>query len=231
MARKKINPRSIKKQIQKGAENTLVFLFSILSFFLLWTGSNTALATNYSQEYCTSCHIEEENNKLKNKLTIHHSRKGDVPADCIDCHTLNPLIHRIFHEIQARNEQLQKLMGTIDNLEQLEEKRLRLAKEVWKTMKGNNSSECRACHTDEAMNPRLQKPEAQKQHLTAFKSGETCIDCHKGIAHQISRSQFTENEIKALEKPNPAFIREVPEMYLSSQKKTEKEKPADTKKY
>jgi len=230
MAHRSITPHFVTQKIRNRGISKWFILFSILSLFLLWIGLKAFLPTHYSQEFCTSCHIENDENKPKNKLTIHHSRKGDVPADCVDCHTLNPLTHRIFHEIQARYESLQKLIDSTYSAEQLEEKRLRLAKQVWETMKSNNSSECRACHTDEAMNPRLQTPEAKKQHLDAFKSGATCIDCHKGIAHQISRDQFSEGEIKALEAPNPAFIRKIPEMYLSSQKKVEKQKPANPKK-
>ncbi|VTP64886.1 Cytochrome c-type protein NapC [Serratia rubidaea] len=28
-----------------------------------------------------------------------------------------------------------------------------------------------------------QRPEARLQHPVAIKQGETCIDCHKGVAH------------------------------------------------
>jgi cytochrome c-type protein NapC len=51
-------------------------------------------------------------------------------------------------------------------------------------MKANGSLECRNCHRAEAMALDEQKPRARAQHADAVKSGETCIDCHKGIAHK-----------------------------------------------
>jgi cytochrome c-type protein NapC len=33
------------------------------------------------------------------------------------------------------------------------------------------------------MDPERQKPRAKKSHEMAKKNGDTCIDCHKGIAH------------------------------------------------
>jgi cytochrome c-type protein NapC len=63
------------------------------------------------------------------------------------------------------------------------------------------------------MNPKFQKPRARKQHLNAFEQGQTCIDCHKGIAHKEVRSLLSDEEIEALEAPNPDFIRPVPELF------------------
>jgi len=199
-------------QVQKDVLFKVLFLLTFIGLFSL-AGFNTAFAAKYTQEFCTSCHEDEASTAEEPKQTIHHARRGDVPADCLDCHVLNPLVHKIIYEVQAANEFLQQLIGTIDKLEPLEKKRLRLAKHIWKTMKKSDSQNCRACHTDESMNPNFQKLESQKQHLSAFESGATCIDCHKGIAHNIRRDQFAKEEIKALEMPNPDFIRDIPKTY------------------
>jgi cytochrome c-type protein NapC len=50
-------------------------------------------------------------------------------------------------------------------------------------MKANDSLECRNCHDFKSMNSEAQKPRARKSHELAQKNNETCIDCHKGIAH------------------------------------------------
>jgi len=63
------------------------------------------------------------------------------------------------------------------------------------------------------MDPAAQKPRARKQHYNAMKTGQTCIDCHKGIAHTKVHDQLTEEEKDELEKPNPDFIRPIPESY------------------
>lgn len=52
-------------------------------------------------------------------------------------------------------------------------------------MKANNSQECRNCHNFEAMDFTQQKTVADKMHNLAIQEGKTCIDCHKGIAHQL----------------------------------------------
>jgi cytochrome c-type protein NapC len=53
-------------------------------------------------------------------------------------------------------------------------------------MKANDSANCRTCHDWNAMALSAQKPRAQRAHEKARKSDgkETCIDCHKGIAHK-----------------------------------------------
>jgi cytochrome c-type protein NapC len=50
-------------------------------------------------------------------------------------------------------------------------------------MKANDSLECRNCHSLASMDTTKQKQRARKQHEFAIEDGNTCIDCHKGIAH------------------------------------------------
>ena len=66
------------------------------------------------------------------------------------------------------------------------------------------------------MMPEFQKPRARQQHLNAMKVGQTCIDCHKGIAHRNLRDRADEEYLEKLETPNPDFAREVPDIYLAS---------------
>ena len=75
--------------------------------------------------------------------------------------------------------------SSIDTPEKLEGERFRLAQNVWSQMKKTDSRECRNCHTLESMNPRFQEPRARQQHLTAMETGQTCIDCHYGIVHEL----------------------------------------------
>ena len=128
----------------------------------------------------------------------------------------------MIRKVQASGEVFHKILGTVDTPEKFDGKRLQLAKRVWSTMKQTDSRECRNCHHFDAMNPKFQRPRARKQHLNAFKTGQTCIDCHKGIAHKDVRSHLTEEELEALEAPNPDMIREVPQMYLDGLAEVEK---------
>jgi cytochrome c-type protein NapC len=53
-------------------------------------------------------------------------------------------------------------------------------------MKANDSLECRNCHSADSMDVTRQSPRAAAAHQRFLFTGEkTCIDCHKGIAHQL----------------------------------------------
>ena len=52
-------------------------------------------------------------------------------------------------------------------------------------MKANDSLECRNCHSSVAMDLTRQTQRAADTHTRYLLSGKaTCIDCHKGIAHE-----------------------------------------------
>jgi cytochrome c-type protein NapC len=76
-----------------------------------------------------------------------------------------------------------------------------MAKREWARMKNSDSRECRNCHTFDGMNPEKQKQRARKQHENAQQDGQTCIDCHKGIAHKPVHEQLTDEELEELQKP------------------------------
>jgi cytochrome c-type protein NapC len=52
-------------------------------------------------------------------------------------------------------------------------------------MSANDSQECRNCHNYQYMDFTEQGRRAVNTHSVAFAQGQTCIDCHKGIAHQL----------------------------------------------
>ncbi|MBT3917048.1 MAG: hypothetical protein HN731_06750 [Rhodospirillaceae bacterium] len=63
----------------------------------------------------------------------------------------------------------------------------KLAQNVWRVMKETDSRECRNCHSFEYMDFAVQEKRSAQRHDTALKKGETCIDCHKGIAHELPK--------------------------------------------
>lgn len=191
------------------------FIFGII----FWGGFNTAMEATNTLPFCISCHEMEDNVYKEYKPTIHYANRTGVQATCSDCHVPDPWIHKMVRKIQASNELLHKALGTIDTPEKFNNHRLTMAKRVWQTMKETDSRECRNCHHFDNMKPEFQAPRARNQHLNAFKSGQTCIDCHKGIAHKSVRHLLTDEELEELEKPNPKFIREVPEMFAEGMKK------------
>ena len=180
---------------------------------VFWGGFNTAMEATNTTEFCIGCHEMEDNVYQEYKPTIHFSNRTGVRAGCPDCHVPKPWIHKVVRKIQASYEVYGWLTGKLDTKEKFNEHRFTMAKSVWNAMKTTDSRECRNCHNFESMNPEFQKPRARKQHLNAFETGQTCIDCHKGIAHHGVRDQLTDEELEAIEAPNPDYIREVPQEY------------------
>jgi cytochrome c-type protein NapC len=188
---------------------------------VFWGGFNTAMEATNTMEFCISCHEMKDNVYNEYTKTIHFQNRTGVRATCSDCHVPDPWVHKVVRKVQASNELLHKVLGSIDTPEKFDAKRLTLARNVWHSMKSTDSRECRNCHDFQSMAPEFQRPRARKQHLSAFEAGQTCIDCHKGIAHKGVRDLLDEEELEKLEKPNPAFIREVPASYLASLERIE----------
>ena len=188
---------------------------------VFWGGFNTAMEATNTLPFCTSCHEMRDTVFQEYRTTIHYHNRTGVRAVCSDCHVPDPWVHKFVRKIKASNELLHKVLGTIDTPEKFEARRLHLARNVWRTMKETDSRECRNCHNFQSMAPEFQRPRARQQHLNAIESGQTCIDCHKGIAHKDVRVQLTEEELEELEKPIPAHAREVPQSYLDSLAKIE----------
>ena len=152
---------------------------------IFWGGFNTALELTNTEQFCISCHEMRDNVYQEYKDTVHYSNRTGVRATCPDCHVPKDWTHKMIRKIQASNELLHKVLGTIDTPEKFEAKRLELARHVWKTMKETDSRECRNCHDFESMDYTEQTPRAMRNHEKGLTSGKTCIDCHKGIAHSL----------------------------------------------
>jgi len=88
--------------------------------------------------------------------------------------------------MQASKEVWGKIFGKIDTRQKFLNTRLELAEHEWARLKANNSLECRNCHSAAAMNLSKQTTRAADIHSRFLLSGErTCLDCHKGIAHDL----------------------------------------------
>jgi nitrate/TMAO reductase-like tetraheme cytochrome c subunit len=191
---------------------------------VFWGGFNTAMEATNTMPFCISCHEMEDYVYKEYKGTIHDVNRSGVGAVCSDCHVPKDWTHKIIRKIKASREVWGKLTGTISTPEKFDAKRLQLAMNEWERMKGSDSRECRNCHDFESMMPEFQRPRARQQHLNAMETGQTCIDCHKGIAHSDLRDRADPDYLEALEAPNPQYARPVPPIYLESLARiTEKE--------
>ena len=154
---------------------------------LFWGGFNWSLEMTNTQTFCVGCHEMEQNVYREYRGSVHDTNASGVRASCPDCHVPRSWIHKVARKIRASNELWHHFLGTINTREKFEAKRLELAKHVWTTMKKTDSRECRNCHKFEAMDVTLQERRARNRHLEATEKGMTCIDCHKGIAHQLPK--------------------------------------------
>ena len=184
-------------------------LFFMVVGVIFWGGFNTAMEATNTLEFCISCHEMEENVYKEYTKTVHFTNRSGVRATCSDCHVPDPWVHKVVRKIQASNEVLHKVLGTIDTPEKFDKKRLELAKNVWRAMKNTDSRECRNCHNFDSMNPENQKKRSRKQHASAMEKGNTCIDCHKGIAHKKVHDQLSEKELEAISQPVAANKRPI----------------------
>ncbi|HIJ38974.1 MAG TPA: hypothetical protein HPP80_08770 [Rhodospirillaceae bacterium] len=145
--------------------------------------------TNHLEFCAFTCH-EMSVPYEEYKKSKHYSNQFGVRAGCPDCHVVHhSWPHTFMAKLAATGELWTHLFGrmntTFPEKERIfEQDRLMLAKDVWEHYEGNNSRECRNCHSWDAMAIAAQSTRAQGQHEFAQKKGKTCIDCHKGLVHK-----------------------------------------------
>lgn len=156
-------------------------LFFIGGFSFL--GLNTFFSYTNRMEFCTSCHTMTVNYE-EYKESLHYKNAIGVQATCADCHVPKAFFPKLYAKIMAAKDVYHEIMGTIDTPEKYEARRWHMANVVWDKMKANDSRECRSCHNYDNMDMSEQDRIARKKHTRAPLQGKTCIDCHRGIAHE-----------------------------------------------
>lgn len=176
---------------EKSANNRPLFarkniIFILIIFFagvISFAGFNSILAYTNSMEFCTSCHSMKVNLE-EYKETLHYKNASGVQATCSDCHVPQQFFPKMKAKILAYKDVMHEILGTIDTQEKYEAHRWDMASRVWEKMKASDSRECRSCHDYDNMAFSEQDRMARKKHPRAQLKGQTCIDCHKGIAHE-----------------------------------------------
>ncbi|MDX0404869.1 cytochrome C [Sinorhizobium medicae] len=176
---------------------TLSLAFLTLGGFvggvIFWGAFNTALELTNTEEFCVSCHEMRANVYEELTRTVHFSNRSGVRASCPDCHVPHEWTDKIARKMQASKEVWGKIFGTINTREKFLNHRLELAKHEWSRLKANDSLECRNCHSSGAMDLSKQTQRAAEIHTRYLLPGRaTCIDCHKGIAHELPNMQGVE---------------------------------------
>lgn len=160
---------------------------------IFWGGFNTALEATNTEEFCISCHEMRDNVYQELVGTVHFTNRSGVRATCADCHVPHDWTDKIARKAQATKELWGSIFGTIDTPTKFQNKRLELAKREWARLKANDSLECRNCHQPESMDFVAQNERAVRIHERFLINGDkTCIDCHKGIAHDLPNMRDVE---------------------------------------
>ncbi|OOZ15830.1 hypothetical protein BOW35_03130 [Solemya velum gill symbiont] len=151
---------------------------------LFWGALNTGMEWTNKMEFCISCHEMKDTVYQEYRETIHFKNAAGVQATCADCHVPKEWTYKVIRKIKAYKEIVHKVLGTIDTVDKFEEHRWTMANRVWDSMRATDSRECRNCHTFNTMDMSEQDRYARKRHERALERGQTCIDCHTGIAHK-----------------------------------------------
>lgn len=176
----------------------ILFMFVMFSLgIIFWGGFNTSMEMTNNEEFCISCHEMRNNVYKEYKTNVHYKNRTGVRATCPDCHVPKEWGYKVVRKIAATNELYHKAMGSVDTREKFEAKRLKLAKHVWKSMKDTDSRECRNCHANEYMKLNSQSKLSQRKHARGIKDDLTCIDCHRGIAHQLPKDFDSDGKLHA----------------------------------
>lgn len=183
------NKRGLRAWLQDAPARRISLFVLLLAGFvggiLFWGAYNWAMELSNTETFCISCHEMEDFVYQEYKESPHYRNPAGVKAICSDCHVPKEWHHKFVRKIRATNELYHKIMQTISTREKFEAKRPELAVNVWHTMRETDSRECRNCHSYVAMQTADQDRFAKRKHEQAIKKGETCIDCHQGIAHTL----------------------------------------------
>lgn len=164
----------------------ILVIAGFVAGIIFWGGFNTALEATNTEAFCISCHEMRENVYQELQYTIHYTNRSGVRATCPDCHVPHDWTDKIARKMQASKEVWGKIFGTINTRDKFLEKRRELAQHEWDRLKANDSLECRNCHEFRFMDFSRQSKRAQEAHERGLATGDkTCIDCHKGIAHEL----------------------------------------------
>ncbi|MEH6469857.1 MAG: NapC/NirT family cytochrome c [Halopseudomonas sp.] len=153
----------------------------------LWGGFNAVVELTNTESFCISCHEMRDTVYQEYQQSPHFKTGSGVIASCPDCHVPKPLLPKLVAKVKASADIYHTLMGTIDTPEKFNARRKIMADKVWATMEATDSRECRSCHLEERMALEMQDKRTRKKHRPERMAsrGETCIDCHKGIAHEL----------------------------------------------
>ena len=179
---------NIWKTLNKPTQYLTLGTVSITAFIMgivFWGGFNTALEATNTEEFCIGCHSMESKPYQELQETVHWSNHSGVRATCPDCHVPHSWGRKVARKIEASQDVWGWVFETVNTSEKFEDKRLEMASREWKRFDRDDSLACKNCHNYDSMKWDTMSKLAQKQMKRAAKKDQSCVDCHKGIAHKL----------------------------------------------
>jgi len=163
--------------------------FGFIAGMFFWIGFEGFVASTSTEEFCLSCHEMRAFPYAEYEQSAHFGSPSGVRPICADCHVPKAFFPKMQAKIRAILVEIPShLAGNLDTREKFEAKREELATRALERMRGNDSAGCRSCHDVNAMAADEQKLRAVREHEAGWAVGETCVDCHMGIAHELPAS-------------------------------------------
>ncbi|WP_211829808.1 NapC/NirT family cytochrome c [Kistimonas asteriae] len=173
----------------------VLLLGGIVVGLLGWGAASYTLEATSTESFCIGCHEMSDNAYVELQDTIHYSNRTGTRATCADCHVPHDLPGKIARKIEALREVYGKFTGIIETPEKYEAHRLVMAERVWADMREDDSAACRACHVNIDTSLDQQYQWARMNHEKAIENGQTCIDCHQGIAHKLPETRLMQKPL------------------------------------
>lgn len=170
----------------KGSSRRRLVIFALLFIagFGFAGAFNATLSSTNEMAFCVSCHTMEINYQ-EYQESLHFKNQSGVQATCADCHVPKAFWPKIATKVIAAKDVYHEIIGTIDTPEKFEQHRWDMASRVWKKMERSDSRECRSCHDFKNMDLSEQGRSARSRHARAEDKGQTCIECHQAVVHQM----------------------------------------------
>ncbi len=149
---------------------------------------NKVLHATSTSEFCLSCHTHQGISVAEFEAASHSYNNTGVRAECADCHLPDPeekFFHYLLAKIIVSKDIFAEIRGVANTDEKYEAHRGEWAKKVWTEYRENESEYCLHCHQFDHMTIESQPRLAQRRHQRAIENGQSCIDCHQGIAHKL----------------------------------------------
>ncbi|HTP83752.1 MAG TPA: NapC/NirT family cytochrome c [Alphaproteobacteria bacterium] len=141
--------------------------------------------TNHTS-FCIGCHVMADTVYPEYQQSKHFKNQHGVVVGCPDCHVPQySWVDELVVKVATVKELYAFFLRGVNTAEKFTPERPKLAREAWAHFYATNARECRHCHDYNNMVFAQQSQAAQLIHPEAMKTNANCLDCHKGVVHNI----------------------------------------------